>query len=392
LRGLYSQCDFLVSLLLLHIPLFPYSARPPKAADLCGYLIELKTLPFLPHRRALETLGFFDATRRIAPVPATFPPSPTSYVGIPVDARGLAILNGTPVVADDGSPIPEEVRQRLPLRTDLQLPPSAKARASGEESEQGRLAAALLQLRPDLGSLEAAAREAPQGWERHGDLVLLPDAALGGVAVRETAAGGGVADVDGGGDATPRAAIAVAVAEGRPNPSVTAENAETEDARSSRQWQALGQARWRAVADALRCQRVALKGRVAPDGVRHSGARLVLGEDGWVRHVDNGVVYTWDVTRCMFSRGNITEKLRVAALPCAGETVVDLYAGIGYFTLPYLVHAGAAHVYACEWNPEAVAALRQNLVLNKVRAEREKGGLERATLASADGGSTPASS
>lgn len=37
--------------------------------------------------------------------------------------------------------------------------------------------------------------------------------------------------------------------------------------------------------------------------------------------------YTFDVTKCMFSPGNITEKLRVALLPCAGEVLVDLYAG-----------------------------------------------------------------
>lgn len=39
--------------------------------------------------------------------------------------------------------------------------------------------------------------------------------------------------------------------------------------------------------------------------------------------------YTFDVTKCMFSPGNITEKLRVASLPCSGEVVVDLYAGNG---------------------------------------------------------------
>lgn len=31
----------------------------------------------------------------------------------------------------------------------------------------------------------------------------------------------------------------------------------------------------------------------------------------------------------MFSPGNITEKLRVASLPCSGEVLVDLYAGNG---------------------------------------------------------------
>ena len=27
-----------------------------------------------------------------------------------------------------------------------------------------------------------------------------------------------------------------------------------------------------------------------------------------------------------------------------------MYAGIGYFALPYLVHARAAHLHACEWD------------------------------------------
>lgn len=45
---------------------------------------------------------------------------------------------------------------------------------------------------------------------------------------------------------------------------------------------------------------------------------------------------------------------------------MDLYAGIGYFTNPYLVHAGASHVHACEWNPDAVEALQRNLELNGV--------------------------
>ena len=57
----------------------------------------------------------------------------------------------------------------------------------------------------------------------------------------------------------------------------------------------------------------------------------------WATRTDNGVVYTWDVARSMFCPGNITEKIRVAGFDCRGETVVDLFAGIGYFSLPYLV-------------------------------------------------------
>uniref|UniRef100_A0A8C1PBT4 tRNA wybutosine-synthesizing protein 2 homolog n=1 Tax=Cyprinus carpio TaxID=7962 RepID=A0A8C1PBT4_CYPCA len=86
----------------------------------------------------------------------------------------------------------------------------------------------------------------------------------------------------------------------------------------------------------------------------------------YITHSDNHIRYEFDVAKCMFCSGNITEKLRIASFDCSGETVVDLYAGIGYFTLPYLVHAKAAHVHACEWKPEAVEALQRNLQISGV--------------------------
>ena len=46
------------------------------------------------------------------------------------------------------------------------------------------------------------------------------------------------------------------------------------------------------------------------------------------------------------------------------------FAGIGYFTLPFLVHAGAEFLHACEWNPEAVKALARNLSRNGVSQSR----------------------
>ncbi|XP_038052682.1 tRNA wybutosine-synthesizing protein 2 homolog [Patiria miniata] len=124
---------------------------------------------------------------------------------------------------------------------------------------------------------------------------------------------------------------------------------------------------WPLVARALGGQRLARKGRIKQDEFRSPRVELLLGNDGWVEHRDNGIRYTYDVTHCMFSVGNITEKMRVAHFDCRGETVVDLYAGIGYFTLPYLVYAKAAVVHACEWNPDAVMALKKNLVLNGVQ-------------------------
>lgn len=37
-----------------------------------------------------------------------------------------------------------------------------------------------------------------------------------------------------------------------------------------------------------------------------------------------------------------------------------------YYTLQMLVHAGVARVFACEWNPNSVEALRRNLESNRV--------------------------
>ena len=100
--------------------------------------------------------------------------------------------------------------------------------------------------------------------------------------------------------------------------------------------------------------------------MRRPSIELLYGEDGWIEHRQNGCIYYWDATRCMFSRGNVTERRRVGTFACSGEVVVDLYAGIGYFSVPYLKQANAKHLIACEWNPDAVDALRRNLTANGV--------------------------
>lgn len=68
--------------------------------------------------------------------------------------------------------------------------------------------------------------------------------------------------------------------------------------------------------------------------------------------------YSWDFERSMFCRGNASERHRIGKLNCENEIIVDLFAGIGYFTLPYLVKANAKFVHACDWNPHAIRALR----------------------------------
>ncbi len=100
---------------------------------------------------------------------------------------------------------------------------------------------------------------------------------------------------------------------------------------------------------------------------------MLYGSSSWVEHKENRIVYTFDITQSMFSSGNGTEKVRVSRLASqasAQEVVVDLYAGVGYFTLPYLIHGRAKHVYACELNPHSVEALTRAITRNKIEPGR----------------------
>ncbi|KAJ8761812.1 hypothetical protein K2173_004661 [Erythroxylum novogranatense] len=131
-------------------------------------------------------------------------------------------------------------------------------------------------------------------------------------------------------------------------------------------WNAIGKELWSIIARSLNARRLARQGRIAQTGTRDSNLEILFGYDGWVDHRENGILYSFDATKCMFSWGNLSEKLRMSRLKCEDQVIVDLFAGIGYFVLPFLVRAKAKLVYACEWNPYAVEALKRNLQKNFV--------------------------
>jgi tRNA wybutosine-synthesizing protein 3 len=123
---------------------------------------------------------------------------------------------------------------------------------------------------------------------------------------------------------------------------------------------------WMVIANALKVSKIGIQGEIRGE-FRQSGARLVFGKDANVEHIENGITYSFDVTKCMFSSGNISERIRVAQFDCNGEEILDLYAGIGYYTLPLLVHSKCNHIHSCEWNKEASDSLNHNLVKNNVK-------------------------
>ena len=83
-------------------------------------------------------------------------------------------------------------------------------------------------------------------------------------------------------------------------------------------------------------------------------------------HIEKGIRYSFDAARVMFSSGNTTERMHFGVdVAAAGETVVDMFAGIGYFTLPLAVSMShPARIVAIEKNPDSCAYLACNTLLN----------------------------
>jgi tRNA wybutosine-synthesizing protein 2 len=82
-------------------------------------------------------------------------------------------------------------------------------------------------------------------------------------------------------------------------------------------------------------------------------------------HRENGVVFELDARKVMFSAGNLHERMRMSGFG-ADEFVVDMFSGIGYFTLPMAVHSRPRKILAIELNPNAYHYLCRNVMHNHV--------------------------
>ena len=83
-------------------------------------------------------------------------------------------------------------------------------------------------------------------------------------------------------------------------------------------------------------------------------------------HKEYGCKYHVDIAKAYFSPRLSQEHNRVASLVQKGETVVDLFAGVGPFSVLIAKNNADAKVYAVDINPEAIEFLKRNIRLNRV--------------------------
>ncbi|MHA1321152.1 MAG: class I SAM-dependent methyltransferase [Promethearchaeota archaeon] len=91
---------------------------------------------------------------------------------------------------------------------------------------------------------------------------------------------------------------------------------------------------------------------------------LVGVENSIIKHKEHGVIYKFDFTKIMFSMGNLNERKFLSTLVKEGEVIVDMFAGIGYFSLPIARHSKPKRIFSIELNPESFKYLAENIKLN----------------------------
>lgn len=94
--------------------------------------------------------------------------------------------------------------------------------------------------------------------------------------------------------------------------------------------------------------------------------RHVAGENRTLTvHKENGCLFRVDIAKCYFSPRLSTERLRIAKMTDSRERVLNMFAGVGPFSITIAKKAGA-RVTSCELNEYAYRLHLENNKCNKV--------------------------
>ena len=83
-------------------------------------------------------------------------------------------------------------------------------------------------------------------------------------------------------------------------------------------------------------------------------------------HREYSCRYVLDLSTVYFNPRLSNERMRVAKQVRIDENIVDMFAGVGPFSILIAKMHSNAQVYACDINPAAVKYLRKNIILNRL--------------------------
>jgi tRNA (guanine37-N1)-methyltransferase len=95
--------------------------------------------------------------------------------------------------------------------------------------------------------------------------------------------------------------------------------------------------------------------------------KLLAGENRTVTsHKESGCIFRLDMEKCYFSPRLSGEHGRIAKLVQPGETVVNMFAGVGCFSIVIAKTQPTVKVYSIDVNPTAAEFMAENVKLNQV--------------------------
>ena len=95
---------------------------------------------------------------------------------------------------------------------------------------------------------------------------------------------------------------------------------------------------------------------------RIPSVKMISGIHTDVVQSEDGILYMLDPKKIMFSKGNKKERHLLTQMVSEKETILDMFAGIGYFSIP--LSFKVRKVYSCDVNPDSFHYLMMNKRLN----------------------------
>jgi tRNA (guanine37-N1)-methyltransferase len=83
-------------------------------------------------------------------------------------------------------------------------------------------------------------------------------------------------------------------------------------------------------------------------------------------HKESGCLFSVDIARCYFSPRLSHERMRIARIINPNETLVNMFAGVGCFSIIIAKHANPEEVFSVDINPAAIQYMKENIRLNRV--------------------------
>jgi tRNA (guanine37-N1)-methyltransferase len=126
------------------------------------------------------------------------------------------------------------------------------------------------------------------------------------------------------------------------------------------------------VAEAIMKRHMNVKAVFVQDAKVHGDFRLrglthIAGEKRTSTvHKESGCSFKVNIEKCYFSPRLSGERTRIANLIQPNETVINMFAGVGCFSIIISKHVRTARVYSIDINPLAVQFMTENIRLNRV--------------------------